>query len=630
MQTITTHLQATLKLTAERHWTTLLIWAIVGGIAVVSCCLNVQAAHIGADYFPIGTDAFYHARRILDTVQDPAAFYEFDPRIHAPEGSLLTWPWGYDYLMAAGVRLALSTGLSADPLKALLWIPVVAVLASLALLILVARRLSLSSWPTTLAALCMALAPTTQMLHGFGEVDHHFAEMIFVLAALSAGLAWFRSPNTTSAVALGSVFGFSLAIHNGLFILQVPFLAALFVHWLQGASPPQKPTIVFAATLLIAALAVLLPSLPFRLGLFEFYTLSWFHLYVVGCTALVALLLARVKPTRRSIVSLVILAAVLLTPLVAEMRMAQSFLRGTLGMLKDIDEVRSPLDLIAQGEATRVTSFYSMLVWIAPATFVVCAVQCWRERRSPRLLFWIASVMGLALLAMQLRLHYFGDFALYLPWLVLLQYYVSVRADSHKRTFLIATLALLLAYGLQIRHVLIAPIPRGGDKWFATFHRIVPALREACARDPGVVLTDVNAGHYIRYYTQCSVIADPFLLTEQHFRKADEVRRLYSLPASELPARAPYVKYVLMRLADIKLLPDNRVSFAFFASASPQLAQDLLIGPPDRVPMQYTLLGDVPFEETDSNGQPLHYAKLFKIERAAASATAASSNDVDK
>ena len=62
---------------------------------------------------------------------------------------------------------------------------------------------------------------------------------------------------------------------------------------------------------------------------------------------------------------------------------------------------------------------------------------------------------------------------------------------------------------------------------------------QACAEDPGVVLADTNAGHYIRYFTDCSVIANNFLLTEQQFQKADEVYRLFALPHEQLTRQAP-------------------------------------------------------------------------------------------
>src|SRR5687767_4288559 len=103
-------------------------WLLVGLIAAGACALKWPAAHFSDEYLPFGNDAFYHARRILDTVADPSAFYEFDPKIHAPEGSVLTWPWGYDYAMAMLVKAGELLGIPAPPLLILIWLPVLAVL----------------------------------------------------------------------------------------------------------------------------------------------------------------------------------------------------------------------------------------------------------------------------------------------------------------------------------------------------------------------------------------------------------------------------------------------------------------------------------------------------------------------
>jgi hypothetical protein len=599
------------------RWSTLAIWAAISVVAVVSCSLNLAAAHIGSEYFPVGHDGFYHARRILDTVANPAGFYEFDPKIHAPEGSLLVWPWGYDYLMATVVRVGLALGLGAEPIKILIWIPVAAVTISIGLLVLIGRRLSLSNWAVALAGLCMALAPTTQLLHGVGNIDHHYAELICILAALSAGLAWFRQPNVTSAIALGAVFGGSVAIHNGLFVVQIPFLITLLAGWLQGRQLPLRPIVVFAATLLLVTAAVLIPSEPFRRGQFEFYTLSWFHLYIAGGTALATFLFARIKPSRINIAAMIVLAAMLLAPLINEIRIASSFLDGSLGNLEIIEEMRSPVTLALEGSARSLVTFYSWLIWLAPLTLLLCVVQCWRERASPRLLFWVSSALGLVLMSTQIRMHYFGGFALYLPWLVFIDDYATKRPPLQRRTHLIATLALLLAYVPQIRHALIDPIPRAADLWFERLHPIFAAMREACAKDPGVVLADSTAGHYIRYYTECSVIANNFLLTKQQFDKADEVQRLFSLSAAELPTRAPYVKYVLVRPANIIRRPDGEYTFAFFSSQTPQLAMTLLLEPPSQVPSQYRLIDQVRFELRYKTSEFVPYARFYKIETGA-------------
>jgi hypothetical protein len=597
-----------------KHWKTLAIWLVASCIATVSCVLSRQDARIGDEYFPMGNDAFYHAARILDAVREPSNFYEFDPKIHAPEGSLLVWPWGYDYVLSKLVRIGLATGFEDDPLQILLWLPVVAVSLALALLIFVARKIELSTWPTALGALCMALLPTTQWLYGFGQIDHHLAEMIFVLATLGAGLAWFGQPRTVSSVVLGCVFGISLAVHNGLFILQLPFLATLFIRWLQGQRAPSESSVVFVAALLISALCALVPSTAFRTGRFEFYTLSWFHLYIVCCTGLIVLVLAHFAVSRRTIAGLTALSLALVIPLLGQIELAGSFVTGSLGVLDLIQEMQSPITRALHGEAWTVTLVYTLLIWLAPATVVLCAVLAWRERHHSRLLFWIACVGGLGLLSMQMRMHYFGSFALYLPWLYIAEQIAQKKPSLYKRTFLVATLLLLLAYVPQIRHVLVAPMPRAGDASFEQFHAILPALRKACREDPGVVLADADAGHYIRYYTECSVIANNFLLTEQQFRKVDEMLRLFAQPPVRVELLAPYVKYILIRPAKITPQKDGSLTYSFFVPGqTPQLAKALLLGH-GNIPSNFRLLAQVNFEVPGLKVRHFPYVRLYKIE----------------
>src|SRR5689334_23192686 len=169
----------------------LVLWALIGALGVWSCSFGLSSAVIGSEYVPVGNDSFYHARRILDTALNPSGFYQFDPKIHAPDGALIVWPWGYDYLLGWLVRLAMKSGMVAQPMAFLAWVPSVAVMLSVALMMVLARRLSLSVWSAAIAGLCVAVAPLTQVLHGVGIIDHHWAEYVFVLATLVMGLRWF-------------------------------------------------------------------------------------------------------------------------------------------------------------------------------------------------------------------------------------------------------------------------------------------------------------------------------------------------------------------------------------------------------------------------------------------------------
>lgn len=590
-------------------WTLIAIWLLASTLAVISCSLNYPSSRYNDEYLPVGNDAFYHARRIVDTVHDPKSFYEFDTKIHAPEGSLLTWPWGYDYAMATIVRGAMAVGMSDDPVAILIWIPVAAVLLSVALLILIARQMALSNAVTLLAALCLAVAPTTQLLHGLGQIDHHYAEFIFILAALAGGLGWLRNPQQPLyATACAIALGLAPSVQNGLFILQLPLLATVFVLWLQNTSLPARNGTVFAIALLATTLAILLPSEPFQLRRFEFYTLSWFHLYIAMCTAITVVLLSRLRPTRNGIVTLLGVSVLLLIPIVKELPIAQGFIAGTPEYLQGIGEMQPPLKLAKLLGAVVLSNIYSYLIWITPVTALLCVFMAWRDRNSPRLLFWVTSLMGLALLSAQARMHYFGSFALYLPWLILLQDFCNKRPEHFKKAVLLAGLAMLLLYFPPLRHQLVMPMPLANDLSFRDTRPLLATLGKACKDDPGIVLADADVSHYIRYYTDCSVMANNFLLTPQHLEKVNEVQHLFTLTARQLETQAPQVKYVLLRPFKMRQKQDGSVRFTFTVE-HPRLANELLLGPAAKVPAEYELLDEVRFPEL--NYAP--YAKLYKI-----------------
>lgn len=588
----------------------LTIWLLASVVAALACSLTLTAAHVGNEYVPVGNDSFYHARRILDTASDAATFYEFDGRIHAPEGSLLTWPWGYDYALAMLVKAGRALGISNDPMAILAWIPVAAVFINIGLLVLLTGRLQLPSWPAAIAALCMALVPTTQLLHGPGELDHHFAELMFLLASLTAGLFWLQAPSSRlKAAALGVVLGVAPAIHNGLFILQLPLLGTLFAWWLQQRRVAPDAALAFAAALLISTATVLLPSLAFRQGRFEFYLLSWFHLYIAACSAIVVTLLSRVTFSRKTFWLLPLTALALSIPLLGQLHLAGTFVGGTNQYLASIEEMGSPFSIAQKLGYLWVAKIYSGLVLLAPVTFILCLVQCWRQRNSDRLLFWITSTLGLALLSAQQRMHYFGGFALYLPWLVLASDAVHRRPDLRKKIFLAMTIAAVLMYAPALRYQLFAPMPAANDAYFEGAHPLYLTLRKECEREPGMVLADSNAGHPIRYYTDCSVIANNFLLTPQHFAKLDEADRLFSLSPAELAQQQPRIKYLLIRARAMRLTEDGSVQYQLFFSHTAGLASELLFSDASALPRGYTLLQEMSF----SGRAP--YARLFRIEQ---------------
>ena len=229
--------------TAEQPRWLLLALGVTTLIAVF-LALQVSGASVrDGVYHPVGNDAFYHARRIIDTAGE-RGFYEFDDTIHVPEGSQITWPWGYDYLMGKLLAARLALDPEADPMRFLAMIPPIAVIANVALFFALAGAAGLSPGLRAVATLSYAMFPFTQLMHGTGAIDHHFVEHGFVLAATLLAVRWAQAPESRArAIALALVLGAAPAFHNGLFVLQLPLLFGLGVAWLRSDALRKEMTL---------------------------------------------------------------------------------------------------------------------------------------------------------------------------------------------------------------------------------------------------------------------------------------------------------------------------------------------------------------------------------------------------
>lgn len=577
-----------------------LFWIVACAIAFVAAMRFLPAAFVDGHYIPVSNDSFYHARRILDEVAQPGSFYEFDPRIHYPEGSWIPWPWGFDYLVAHIVRAVLWLGGPHDAMAVLAYVPVFAIPITLALVLAVTGALKLSLPMRAIAMLCFALSPTTQGLHAVGVIGHHFAEHIFTLASALFAILWLRSPGSVSrwSIALGATLGAAVAIHNGLFILQLPVLAALGLAFLRGERLDRKATLGFSVALFVTTLLAAFPSQALRNGSFAFYLLSWFHVYIAACTAVVAVLLSRWPSDRRHWVMLGVLALVLLVPVAAQTVVGASFISGQMDVLRGVDEVRSPLQLaLSATGAERITRWYGLFVWIVPLLIGLSVVQVYRERRPGFSYFWIFAAMSLVMLLFQLRFFYFGTLALFVAplWAV-----DRLRVLYPERDRLIVLLGCLVALGF------IAPAtktsftdkpPPALDIDYAYTRWIYPPLASACKAAPGLVLADANQGHYVRYHTDCPVMADNFRMTPQDAEQIAKVGHLYSLTPEQLLAEGPQIRYVIAMLNDvIEQRPDGTVVATpvdTLRRANAQLNVDLLMTDVSTLPPRFRLLKEI-------------------------------------
>jgi hypothetical protein len=591
-----------------------LMWALGSAIMAFAALTSLSAAYADGQYVPANPDAFYHARRILDAVMTGAPVIQFDARIHVPEGSWLTWPWGYDQLIASIVRLFGPFATEAEANRVLMNIPVAATPIAVAIVVLITRQLELTFAQSLLLVVAFAAYPLAFMPFAVGNIDHHYAELIWTLMTLAAGMAFFRENSRwPAAVLLGLVLGTGIAIHNGLFILLVPVALMLGLQWMRGRALPARWQIHLLAGVLVAtSLLVCIPSEPWRRGFFEFYTLSWFHLYIAACVAAFAVLVAWVPRSRLAMVLVPLAAVAALIPIVGVLPMASDFVTGDMYVLSNISEVKSPYELWYRLGAPFSTYMYSWLMWIAlPATLL----NLWWVIRwtSPPLVFCaLVGVLGLTLLQLQFRFGVFGLANLLITPLLALRA-LAVRRPHWSKALTAAAVVLFAAAYYPTQNIWTPRWMLGGSRSYGIIRGVFEPLRQACAKNPGVVLGEMDIGHWVRYHTACSVIGDAFLLTAQHQAKLLEGNALLAMTPQQFLAAPTRVDYILVHhgvwmpfiLEPGKPESPNLQHYLADMSA----LERTLLGPYESLPKGFELM----WEKRTPGGQI--YARLFAVRR---------------
>lgn len=527
-----------------------LCWLVAGGLSFFFAFNWLSGTDLGGDVVPTGIDAFYHARRILDTVNDPSAFYQFDDRMHVPEGSWIVWPWFYDWFVAHVIRLVISIDSSVDPKLVMVLIPPFWTFVNAGLLLTIGAQVGLRGIYQLALAICYALSPLTLQLHGAGRIDHHVAEQTMMFACLSSALLWTRKPDDlVRSTLFGFVLGGSVAIHNGLFLLQLPALITIFWCRCRGVYISRTAIFGFSSALLVSTLLVLFGSDPFYQFQFRFELLSWFHLYAAFATALLSVLIVRVPRTNGGIIGIVLVALALIIPMLEQVIWGVSFIGSKLEHYETLTEARSLMSMdqrtrIPVGEVIRE---YTGLVVLLPPVMIGAGLAILLARENASIVALASfTLFGALMLVQQHRFHQYGSFALYLPLLLATQRYLHVF-----RRYRIRVGALVLVPVLFFAHVpsfkyLSAPQAIAGSNYFHYIWPMLERLRSLCDDAPGLVLIDRNLGHHVRYFTDCTVLANNFLTTKQHFEKVAELdRALQGEPGSILDLQ-PAARYLVL------------------------------------------------------------------------------------
>ncbi len=594
------------------RWT--LLWLGASTLLVVAALTMLTAAHVDGEFIPAHPDAFYHARRILDSLFSGQPVIQFDSHIHVPEGSWLTWPWGFDTLMTSVTGLFGPYATEAAANRILMNIPPAAAPIAVGLVVLIARQLALPFFLATILVFAFAALPLVYMTFAVGNIDHHFAELLWTLGTISAGLRFFRTGTVSywAGIVLGGVLGSALAIHNGLFILMLPVCLALALLWLRGLPmPDRRRMIAFAAALLVTTLLACIPSEPWRRGFFEFYTLSWFHFYIGACVAVFAVLLALLPKSARNIAIVVGAAILALLPIVGTLAYASEFVSGQLEAIQNITEAQSPYTLYRQLGEEMSTRFISWLMWLSAPMVLVNLWWVARIKRSELQFVAVVGALGLSLMQTQYRFSVFGEVSLLLTPVLAAHFFAEWRPQWRRQTFAGCLLAFAVAFyptiaNWQFHWTL------GGMTAYVNVRSTFPTLKQLCKERPGIVLGDIDSGHWVRYHSDCSVIGNVFLLTPQHAAKAFEVSRLMRLDPQQLLKDSTPVRYVLASHSVVVARAEDGTEIPNLDKLRLQMQGALertLLGSEAAIPPQYKKRWEV----RTVAGQV--YARLYEIDR---------------
>ena len=589
------------------------LWLFASLLACLPALGLLSASYVDGVFIPASNDSLYHARRILDVAVEGVPFYEFDPYIHAPEGSQLTWPWGYDYLMAQALKFGLWLSPGMEPMKFLAYVPTTWLLVNMGLFIALARRCGLDLALAVPAAFGFALLPLNQLLHGVGVIDHHFMELTFVLLSAWSAIRYVEQPSRGSGLLLGAALGLAPVMHTSLFILQIPVLAGFGLMWIRGCMPSREAIAPVVIGLMAASIAIALPSDPVHQLAFEYTTLSVFHVYVAACTSIMLLALSGLAFSGRGLGIAAGVAFVLALPLAAQVLIGANYIAGGQISLDEITEVRSPWQLWERaGSHTGMTRYYSFLAFLTPVMLAVFALMAWTARSATEIMRNVAIVFGAAMLLTQFRFHPFGSWTLLVAPALLFQMWTQ-RVEL--KTAIVAGVALvgmLMMFVTPIRFILFARFPPGMVTEYAVVHPIFETVKEVCDEAPGIMLGVQDDGHAIRFHSECSVIANNFLLTPQHGQKILQLRGLLGLEPAALLDVQPTVDYVLVHLYGLyESSADGPVprSVDELRSLNPPLFNRLALD--GDVPPGFELVRELRLDDE----RELPYVQLYRINR---------------
>ena len=236
-----------------------------------------------------------------------------------------------------------------------------------------------------------------------------------------------------------------------------------------------------------------------------------------------------------------------------------AFLSKDIVRFDAIVETESLMAAVRRDPEAILIDFYTLIVIATPIVFLAFLRMAATETRGQELFFAVTGLFCLALFFSQLRLQYFGLWVLIMGPLLLVRMWLYQRNEWP----LWLSGVILFVYGAAFAGPVINRLehswPLGLDHQYGLVRESLIYLEKACADEPGVVLAYNDVGNYVRYHTECTVVANNFLLTDQHQDKIRELDALFGMDIEQLADQRPDIKYILVAFPKLLLhQPDGR------------------------------------------------------------------------
>jgi dolichyl-diphosphooligosaccharide--protein glycosyltransferase len=531
---------------------------IVYGVALALRMRNLRQVLVGDRVLFGYDDPYYHLRRILLTLHEFPKTPAFDAYLNFPAGAAITWPPGFDLLVATVCWIAGFGNPSPHRAEAVaaLVIPVLGAAAAVVTLLLAEEILGRGRWEAFGAALLFAFLPAQQAISTVGRLDHHVIEMsafgcavLFFLRALRDDPGSRYSFWGGVSLALGIFCWTGSVLFAGFVALFA--LAQMTLDRLHGRGESSAGRsalrVLFWGSLLLVPLVIVSPGDGRKT--ITFLLLSWYQPALLALATFLLPALSEIifAAGRRRAILRASGGALAVTVLVG---LAVWILRIGTGGFQFLTRRDRVISLLVESTPVwklrpgTLVDYFSPLIYVAPVALFFLVRFLIRDRfHDARLNCLLALLLFTAALGVsQARfLNYVA-----VPYCILLLWAFRLGFDAVQRRFrrplfrwswAILAAAIFLAPLAPLLQASVHSLPGNVDPVLA---RVLPSLEWMRDRTPPTsyywepdrkpeygVLADFTFGHWITAIGQRPNFCNPFSLAPWHEKPIFESARIF-------------------------------------------------------------------------------------------------------